>query len=258
MYLGKKIAVVIPAYMEAEHIEETIEGIPAFVDNVIVVDDASYDQTFQLAKSSCQKMSSDRQLFEVFRFERNVGVGGAIIMGHKIALKRDCDISVVMDGDNQMDPVYIPQLIEPIIRGTAHFTKGNRFYAFSALQGMPKYRIIGNLMLSLLMKFSTGYWHIKDPQNGYTAISALTLRRIPLDRIQQRYDFANDLLIWLSIYHVKIEDVNIPARYGSETSTIVLSDFIVRVLRTILRGVSRRVIWSLLKKRKNHNADDAD
>jgi glycosyltransferase involved in cell wall biosynthesis len=234
MYKGAKVAVVIPAYKEEQLVGETIKGIPEFVDLVIAIDDASPDKTFEVAS----KYASDRVI--VISLPENQGVGGAIIAGHKIALENNCDISVVMAGDNQMDPQYLPTLLDPITSGEFDFAKGNRFFSSTSLKGMPFYRIVGNSLLGFLTKAASGYWNIFDPQNGYTAISSKMLKVIPLDKVAKRYDFENDLLIWLSIYDARITDVNIPARYGSETSHIKLLPFIFRTLRTLIRGFFRR------------------
>jgi hypothetical protein len=90
---------------------------------------------------------------------------------------------------------------------------------------MPRYRVVGNAVLGFLTKASSGYWHIFDPQNGYTAITAAALRKIPLEKVEERYDFENDLLIWLGTTGARVVDVNIPARYGNETSTIAVGLF---------------------------------
>ena len=245
-----KVAVVVPAYKEEAQIEATIRGVPEFVDLIVVIDDASPDATYQKAVDLQEELGAAGNRLMIARLPKNKGVGGAIIHGHKIALGESADICVVMAGDNQMDPDYLPALLEPIAQGSADFTKGNRFYAAHALQGMPRYRVIGNAALSFLTKFSSGYWHIFDPQNGYTAITAAALKKIPLDHVQERYDFENDLLIWLSTTGARVVDVNIPARYGSETSTIALGPFIVHVLRTLTRGYVRRIWWKISGKTK--------
>ena len=241
MFKNAKVCVVIPAYKEELLIAETISGIPEFVDFIVVIDDHSPDKTYEIAAGF---LANPRfaGILQVVRLPENQGVGGAIIAGHKVALELGADISVVMAGDNQMDPAYLPNLLEPIASGEYDFSKGNRFFKVDALKGMPKYRVIGNAVLGFLTKFASGYWKIFDPQNGYTAISRRALERIPLDKVAKRYDFENDLLIWLSINDAKIVDVDIPARYGIETSTIKLVPFIVSTLRTLVRGFARR-LW---------------
>ncbi len=243
MYDGQRIAVVVPAYQEERLIAETLRGIPDFVDDVVVVDDCSADGTSEAARS----VPDER--IEVVRLESNQGVGGAIITGHKRAMERGADIMVVMAGDNQMDPEELPRLLAPIVIDGYGFTKGNRFYATGGTGGMPAHRVVGNMLMTFLNKASSGYWNIVDPQNGYTAVTRESLQMVPLDRVARRYQFENDLLVWLNIANVRATDVNIPARYGSEVSTIRLSTEVPRIFWQMFIGFWRRVwfkyfLWS--------------
>jgi glycosyltransferase involved in cell wall biosynthesis len=240
---GKKIAVVVPAYREEALIAQTIRGIPDFVDQVIVVDDCSPDRTFEAASSAATERVS------IIRLEENQGVGGAIIAGHKLAMQNGADIMVVMAGDDQMDPYELPRLLEPILKNGYGFAKGNRFYPAAETANMPRHRLFGNIVLTLMQKSSSGYWHIVDPQNGYTAVTRESLESIPLDQVSRRYEFENDLLIWLNIANVRAKDVNIPARYGSEISTIKLHTAVPRIVWLMFRGFWRRLwlkhfLWS--------------
>jgi glycosyltransferase involved in cell wall biosynthesis len=128
------------------------------------VDDASSDDT-----SGAAAAVADPRL-DLITLERNQGVGGAILTGHRRALERGADVAVVMAGDAQMDPDYLPALLDPIADGEAEFTKANRFYGPGSFHGMPRHRIFGNVVLSFMTKAASGYWNLFDPQNGYTAI----------------------------------------------------------------------------------------
>lgn len=242
MFEGKSIAVVVPAFKEEKHIAKVVMGIPDFVDHIVVVDDHSPDNTFKVASEV-----EDERLV-VIRHEVNQGVGGSIITAHKRALELGSDVNVVMAGDNQMDPIFLEKLIKPVTSGNFGFSKANRFFSTNSFQGMPKYRVFGNVVLTFLTKASSGYWHIFDPQNGYTAISKEALHLVPLDRISKRYDFENDLLIWLSINDVRAIDVSIPAKYADETSTISLRKTIPRLLATLHRGFWRRMLLKYVLK----------
>jgi glycosyltransferase involved in cell wall biosynthesis len=211
--------------------------MPDFVDHIIVVDDASTDATSMAATAV-----NDERL-EVHRLPDNLGVGGAIMFGHERALDVGADISVVMAGDAQMDPTYLPDLLDPIVSGQAQFTKANRFYAVGSFDGMPRHRVFGNIVLSFLTKASSGYWNLFDPQNGYTAIHRAALERIPRTRIAQRYEFENDLLINLNIARISARDVPIPALYGQEVSGMRLSSVGPRLLRMLWRGFWHRMWW---------------
>ena len=243
MYRNRTIAAIVPAYKEEALVGTVIRTMPAYVDHIVVVDDCSPDKTSEAAHAVGDPRVT------VIRHETNTGVGGAIITGHRRAGELGADIDVVMAGDAQMDPRYLPDLLEPIIEGGLGFAKANRFFSLKSFESMPKYRVFGNIILSFLTKLASGYWHLFDPQNGYTAITQDTLRRLPLDRIANRYSFENDLLINLNILRVPAIDVPIPAVYGSEISTISLKRVIPELIRLLVFGFWRRfffkyVLWS--------------
>ena len=236
MFKGKVISVVVPAYNEEDLIASVIRTMPSFVDHVVVVDDCSDDATSEEAAAAGDPRVT------VIRHEKNTGVGGAVVTGHRRALELGTDIDVVMAGDGQMDPNYLAQLVEPIADRGYGFTKANRFFSWASFEGMPRHRILGNVILSFLTKLSSGYWHLFDPQNGYTAISRQALERLPLDRIASGYQFENDLLIFLNILRVPALDVPVPARYGQEVSGIRLRRVVPAISFLLLRGFWRRVL----------------
>lgn len=243
MYRGATIAAVVPAYKEELMISKVIETMPKFVDHIVIVDDCSPDQT----SSAAQKVGDSR--VTLIRHEFNQGVGGAIITGHQAALSLGADVNVVMAGDAQMDPSYLPQLLDKLTAEGYGFAKANRFFAPESFHGMPRYRVFGNIVLSFLTKLTSGYWHLFDPQNGYTAIRGDVLERLPLHNVSRRYSFENDLLIHLNILQVPAVDVPIPAVYGEETSSIRLSRVIPELMNLLVRGFWRRiwyryVLWS--------------
>jgi glycosyltransferase involved in cell wall biosynthesis len=211
--------------------------MPTLVDWIVVVDDASQDQT-----SDAVRAVVDPRL-ELITLEQNQGVGGAVLTGHARALELGADVAVVMAGDAQMDPDFLPALLDPIADGEAQFTKANRFYGPGSFKGMPRHRIFGNVVLSFLTKAASGYWNLFDPQNGYTAIHRKALERLPFDRIARRYEFENDILIQLNILRVPARDVPIPAVYGEEVSGMKLSKVAPRILRQLWRGFWHRMWW---------------
>src|SRR5215469_4999181 len=235
MYRGKSVAVVMPAHNEEKLIAQAITSVPEFVDHVIVIDDASTDDTAKLA------LATGDPRVHLIEHEVNTGVGGAIIDGHKLAIDLDADINVVMAGDAQMDPVYLPALLAPIVDAGYGFTKANRFYSRQSLMGMPTIRLMGNVVLSFATKLASGYWNLFDPQNGYTAITRESLGMIDLDRLARRYSFENDLLIWLGIAGVRAKDVPIPSVYGDEVSGMRLRKVIPEISHLLFMGFWRRI-----------------
>lgn len=243
MFNGAVVAAVVPAYREERMIARVIETMPEFVDHIVVVDDCSPDDT----RGAALAVGDPR--VHVVRHEENQGVGGAIITGHRRAMELGADVDVVMAGDAQMDPVYLPELLREVTDGGYGFAKANRFFAPESFSGMPRHRVFGNIVLSFLTKLASGYWHLFDPQNGYTAVRTSVLRRVPLDAVARRYSFENDLLIHLNILQVPAVDVPIPAVYGDEVSSIRLSKVIPELVALLGRGFWRRVwyryvLWS--------------
>jgi glycosyltransferase involved in cell wall biosynthesis len=243
MYNGAVIAAVVPAYKEEAMIGRVIDTMPDFVDHIVIVDDCSPDATSDVVRS----IASPR--VTLLRHEVNQGVGGAIITGHKAAIDLGADVNVIMAGDAQMDPQHLPKLLDRVTDDGYGFAKANRFYAPESFEGMPRHRVFGNIVLSFMTKLASGYWHLFDPQNGYTAVRTEVLRNIPLDRVAKRYSFENDLLIHLNIQQVAAVDVPVPAVYGDEVSSIKLGKVVPELLDLLFRGFWRRiwyryVLWS--------------
>lgn len=235
MYKGKRVAVVMPAHNEEKLIARAITSVPEFVDHIVVIDDASTDETAKRA------MATGDPRVHLIEHEANTGVGGAIIDGHKVAIGLDADIDVVMAGDAQMDPQYLPTLLDPIVNDGYGFTKANRFHSRQALTGMPAIRVLGNIVLSFATKLASGYWNLFDPQNGYTAITREALSMIDLDRVARRYSFENDLLIWLGIAGIRAKDVPIPGVYGDEVSGMRLRKVVPEISHLLFMGFWRRI-----------------
>jgi glycosyltransferase involved in cell wall biosynthesis len=232
-----KIAVVIPAYRVERDIQSVLQGIPAYVTTVIVVDDASPDASADLVAAAAKR---DKRII-LIRHEQNQGVGGAMVTGFSKAMELGVEIVIKLDGDGQMDPAHIPALITPLIEGDADYVKGNRFRDFQSLKKMPLIRRIGNLGLSFLTKAATGYWNIFDPTNGYFAIRADVLKQIPLEKIDKTYFFETSMLSHLYLLDAYVMDVTIPARYSGETSSLsirrVLFEFPFKLTRTLVKRI---------------------
>ncbi|MEA5077246.1 MAG: glycosyltransferase family 2 protein [Anaerolineaceae bacterium] len=212
----QRIGVVIPAYKVEKHIAGVITTLPQWVKKIIVVNDCSPDATSEIVRSI-----TDPRI-HLIEHPKNQGVGGAMLSGFQYALQQELDILVKMDGDGQMDPNYLPQLIAPILEGKADYTKGNRFLHPVALQRMPFFRMAGNLALTFMTKLASGYWNIFDPNNGYLAISMEKLRAIEPRNIARNYFFETSMLCELRRLNAVVEDVAIPAIYKDEKSSMNL------------------------------------
>lgn len=214
MYQEKTIAVVVPAHNESKLIHLVVEGMPDYVDHIVIVDDKSPDNTVEVVK----KLAENHPRIILIEHEVNQGVGGAIRTGYIWARENDIDAAVVMAGDNQMHPDDLPALLQPIVNDEADYSKGNRLITGESWSKIPRVRYLGNAALSFLTKIVSGYWHIADSQSGYTVINKRSLQRIPLEEIYERYGVPNDILVTLNIHNLRVKDVPIRPIYETEVS----------------------------------------
>jgi glycosyltransferase involved in cell wall biosynthesis len=236
---GKSVAVVIPAYNEEKLIGATIAGVPDFVDRILVVDDQSGDGTALAVEGS-----GDARV-ELIRHDRNQGVGAAIVTGYKRARDEGIDVTAVMAADNQMDPDDLAKLVAPVARGEVDYAKANRLFTGQAWELIPRYRYLGNAVLSLLTKIASGYWHVADSQTGYTAISHRYLELLDLDRIYQRYGFPNDMLVHLNVWNARVRDFPSRPIYNvGERSGIRLRKVVPRISWLLVKGF----FWRMREK----------
>ena len=238
MYEGKSVAVVVPAYNEESLVTETVRGIPAFVDRILVVDDCSRDATAERAAAADPRV-------EVIRHEQNAGVGAAIVTGYKRARDLEVDVTCVMAADNQMDPADLATLVGGVVSGECDYAKANRLFTGQAWQLIPRYRYLGNASLSFFTKIASGYWQVADSQSGYTAISLETLRLLDLDRLYARYGFPNDLLVHLNVWNRRVRDYPSRPIYGvGEQSGIRLRKVVPTISWLLLKGF----FWRMKEK----------
>lgn len=233
------IAVIIPCYKVEQHILPLLTKIPPFVERIYCIDDACPNGSGNLIKSECR----DPRVTVLFH-EKNLGVGGAVKTGYQAAFKDNCTIAVKIDGDGQMNPALIPRFVTPIINGKSDYTKGNRFYTLNDSKGMPIARLLGNAMLSFLAKFSTGYWNLFDPTNGYTAIHLSLLKVIHLDKISDRYFFESDLLFRLNINRCVVKDISIRAHYDTERSNLKIRKIFFPFISGHLKNSFKRLFYN--------------
>lgn len=231
MLNGKRIAVVVPAHNEVRLIVQAVKQVPEFVDDIIVVDDASTDGTLHRLQSSVVR----KGLCSI-RHRTNGGVGAAIVTGYKKALMLGAEVVAVMAGDAQMDPEDLPKLLAPVIDGKAEYAKGDRLSWPGVAKTMPVVRFVGNHLLSFITRFTSGYRQVRDSQCGYTAVSAKTLSALNLDRLYQRYGFPNDMLAHLFTRSARLEQVPVRPIYGPERSEISLFTVLFAIPWVLVRS----------------------
>lgn len=233
------VAVVIPCYRVRRHILQVLEAIGPRIDAVYLVDDCCPEGSGELVAAECR----DPRV-QVLRCPENEGVGGATLRGFRAALNDGADILVKLDGDGQMDPAFVPLLIEPIAKGLADYAKGNRFFNPPDLLAMPRARLFGNAILSFMAKASTGYWRMFDPTNGFLAIDARVFALLPLDKLAKRYFWESDMLFRLGLIRAVVIDVPMAARYGDEISGLKIPNVVLPFLWGHIRNFFKRVFYN--------------
>jgi dolichol-phosphate mannosyltransferase len=237
------IAAVIPCFRVEREIAAVLAGLPDYIQHVIVIDDASPDNTARLV---ADRASQDQRIM-LIRHEKNQGVGGATVTGFRKALELGAQIVVKVDGDGQMDVNHLSELLVPLILGQADYTKGNRFRDFQSLQKMPAIRRFGNMVLGFLTKAATGYWNLFDPTNGFVAIRSNVLAQLPLDSIDKTYFFETSMLANLYLLGALVKDVPMPARYRGEISNLSIGrsafEFPIKLMKIFFR---RLILMNLI------------
>ncbi|WP_456326943.1 glycosyltransferase family 2 protein [Palaeococcus sp. (in: euryarchaeotes)] len=212
---GFKISIVIPAYNEANRIGTVLSEIPEFVDEIIVVDDGSEDNTSEVAKSFGVK---------TLRLEPNQGKGAAMREGVKEAMG---DIIIFMDADGQHKPDEIIKLVEPIVKDEADFVIGSRM--IKAQGKRPLIRKVSNFLSTFLIRMKVGV-DVKDTQSGFRAIKREFLPEIE----SKRYEVETEILIKAVKKGARVKEVPVERIYGIETGHFRF-EAIIRFLQTLMK-----------------------
>lgn len=235
----ERIAIVIPCYRVSRQVLGVLARTGPECWRIYVVDDACPEGSGDLVEARCP----DPRV-RVIRHRKNLGVGAAVMSGYRAALDDGADIIVKIDGDGQMAPELLPGFVVPILGGQADYCKGNRFYELDHIDRMPLVRKLGNAALSFMAKLSGGYWDTFDPANGYTAIHAAVARRLPFDKISQRYFFETDMLFRLNTIRAVVVDIPMDATYGDETSSLKVFRVFPEFLYKNLRNGVKRIFYN--------------
>jgi len=237
--MAPRIAVVVPCFRVADQVLGVLARVGPDIARIFVVDDACPEGSGDRVRKEC----TDARV-TVLRHDTNRGVGGAMVTGYRAALVDGADIVVKVDGDGQMDPAFLPAIVQPIVAGHADYAKGNRFYDLELLRSMPAIRLVGNAVLSLVNKVASGYWDVMDPTNGFTAIHRTALSRLPLDKLDGGYFFESDMLFRLYTVRAVVCDVPMPSRYEGEPSSLRVGRVAVSFPFKYLRTAAKRAFYS--------------
>lgn len=225
----KKVVIVMPAYQAAKTLRKTYEDIPdklRIKKNILVVDDASSDNTAQIAKTLGLK---------VIQHDVNKGYGGNQKTCYKEALKLDPDVVVMLHPDYQYDASMMNELIRPIKDGWLDIMLGNRIRTRreTLKGGMPKYKYFSNRALTILENIVLGL-NLGEYHTGYRAYSKKVLKNLPISQFSDDFVFDQEILISAAYHKFNIGQIPVPVRYFAEASSIDFVNSFKYGLETIL------------------------
>ncbi len=245
MISGKKVVVILPAYNAARTLERTVMEIPPdVVDDIVLVDDASRDDTVARAKEL---------RLHVVALDANRGYGGNQKTCYREALERGADIVIMLHPDYQYTPKLVPVLASMVATGIYDVVIASRILGRGAIEGgMPRYKYYSNRLLTLAENALVGN-KLSEYHTGYRAFARHVLERLPLERNSDDFVFDNQMLVQCLHHGFRIGEVSCPTKYFAEASSISFRKSVrygVGVLRTALAYRLHHlgfVKWSLLE-----------
>jgi len=212
MILGKKLVVVLPAYNAEKTLERTIADLPRdVVDDIILVDDASKDNTAAVARSLGLRTLVHRQ---------NLGYGGNQKTCYTEALQLGADIVVMVHPDYQYDPRLVPAMASLIASGVYDVVLGSRIIGNGVLRGgMPHYKYVSNRLLTMAQNLLMGQ-KLTEYHTGYRGFSRRVLETLPLEANSNDFVFDNQMLAQIFRFGYKIGEISCPTRYMADSSSI--------------------------------------
>jgi len=225
MLAGKKIVVVLPAYQAALTIEKTVQAIPRdIVDEIILVDDSSLDETVTIAKTLNLK---------VFVHDKNMGYGANQKTCYQEALELDADIVIMLHPDYQYEPKLVPAMAGMIAYGIYDTVIGSRILGNTVKSGgMPSYKYYANRLLTLFQNLMIGS-KLSEFHTGYRAFSKEVLNTLPLLANSNDFIFDNEMLLQVVAFNFRIGEISCPTKYFPEASSINFSRSVIYGLGVI-------------------------
>jgi glycosyltransferase involved in cell wall biosynthesis len=233
MLTGKKVIVVLPAYNAEKTLRQTVAEIPMdIVDDIILTDDASKDDTFPLA----------RELgLHAIRHDRNRGYGGNQKTCYTAALARGADIVVMLHPDYQYTPRLVSAMASMISSEQFDVVLASRILGRGALSGgMPFYKYVANRFLTLTQNILVGQ-KLSEYHSGYRAWSRTVLQRLPLLNCSDDFVFDNQMLAQAISNGFRIGEISCPTKYFPEASSINFSRSVVYGLGVLKTSVDFRL-----------------
>jgi len=214
MFRGKKVVVVMPAYNAALTMRKTYDEVMAqgIVDLVIIVDDASMDETVAIAAKLPNTI--------VHTHPSNLGYGANQKTCYSLALEHEADIIIMVHPDYQYTPKLIPAMTSLIGNGLYHCVLGSRILGGYALKGgMPLWRYISNRFLTFVENIMTGA-KLSEYHTGYRAFSRQLLEKLPREKNSDDFVFDNQMLAQILWFGYRIAEVSCPTQYFPQASSI--------------------------------------
>ena len=217
----KKIAIFIIAYRAVRTLISAIDRIPPEIkkkaEEIYVFDDCSDDNTYYAGLG--YKYKHNIKKLNIYVNKKNLGYGGNQKQGYKYAINKGYDIVVMLHGDVQYAPEYIPQLIKPLLEDKADMVLGSRMLGHPIKQGMPPWKYFGNMVLTFLENFILGL-KLSEYHSGFRAFNCKSLKEVPFERCTDDYSFDTDIIIQLAIKKKRFVEIPIPTHYGPESHQI--------------------------------------
>ena len=229
--------VVMPAYNAARTLQRTYDDIPHdLVDRIILVDDVSRDDTVEIAR---------HMGLEVFIHRQNLGYGGNQKTCYDRALEAGASVVVMLHPDYQYDATRVPDLIAPILAGSADLVLGSRFLGDPLAGGMPQWKWISNRFLTTVENLAFGL-RLSEYHTGLLAYSRRLLETIPYHRNSNDFVFDQELIAQVVAAGMsdRITEIPVPTRYFDEASSVGFGRSVIyglSTLRVVLRYVLHRV-----------------
>lgn len=248
----KRVLILIITYNAELTIKKLIERIPKEtfnkVDEILVADDASHDNTCKIVSEYTKKYNIKK--IKIVKHEKNKGYGGNQKWGYNYAIKNNFDVVVMVHGDAQYSPEYIMDIVNPILQDRADFVFGSRIAGNPFKGGMPVYKFIGNKFLSftenLILRTNLSEFH-----SGFRAYSVKALKQIPFNNNSDSFHFDSEIIMQLVMAKKRISEIPIPTFYGKEKCNVKVINYGLNILKISLQYLLHKFN---IKKYKKFNS----
>ena len=228
-----KICIIIPCYKVIDKIENVINKINFnIIDKVFIVDDCCPENTGSYLKK--KKIKN----LEILILKKNLGVGGATMIGFKRAIKKNYDIIFKVDGDGQHDPKDIKKFLRKFKMENINFCKGTRFLN-KGKRKMPFIRYYGNICLTFLSRITCKNYNITDVVNGFLGIKLILLKKINLNLLSKDFFFEEDFIFHISFHETKIGEVPIKTLYNGKSNLSPVKTIIPFIIKHVKNLIIR-------------------